>query len=133
MSSLFVFDLQRRFKRRRSNAPARRLRMNTTPSAMDVDAIFGLIPASNDRLDMLKRALENGRSLDEDTCAYAAGHGELEILQWARASGCPWGEHTCTAAAYRGDFEVLKWARENGCPWDEGSAHARRRAATWRS
>ena len=43
---------------------------------MDVDAIFGLIPASNDRLDMLKRALENGRSLDEDTCAYAAGHGD---------------------------------------------------------
>ena len=65
---------------------------------------------------VLKRVLDVN---SEYTCAYAASNNHLEVLKWARENGCPWNDWTCLYAAQNGHLEVLKWVRENGCPWDE--------------
>ncbi|KAL6069312.1 Ankyrin repeat domain-containing protein [Balamuthia mandrillaris] len=66
-------------------------------------------------LDALKWGRANGCPWDEETCRFAAMHGQLEALQWARGNGCPWNEWTCKWAAAAGHLEQVL-LQEKGLP-----------------
>ena len=67
------------------------------------------------RTDIIKWAMEHGRSLDVNVCVHAARVGNLDMLKWLREHDCPWDFGTCLIALVNGHFNVLKWALENGC------------------
>ena len=79
----------------------------------------------NDRLDILKYAIETGCSCDlNEIAATACFLGFFDILKWAKSAGLEWNPSFCNSAARARHFTILKWLRDNGCPWDISVSHA---------
>ena len=88
---------------------------STCYSVIDLDSIY-----YDYKIELLKFCIDNGCTVDEETCANAASTS-LEILKYLHEIGCPWDEMTCEYAATESNLECLKYAHENGCPWDDMS------------
>jgi hypothetical protein len=77
------------------------------------------IVSTQNSLETLKYAHENGCPWDERTCEKAATHNNLECLKYAHENGCPWDEYTISETSrYTGTIDCLKYLIENGCPTD---------------
>lgn len=69
-------------------------------------------------IDIVKYLIDQGVTVDHNTCYHASRGGKLEILRYLRKINCPWDKMTCNAAASNGHLDVLKWAHENSCKSD---------------
>jgi hypothetical protein len=73
--------------------------------------------AKSGSIELISWLIEQGCTLDSDTCYWAAASGHLPLLQFLYKHDCSGLSRTCDAAALRGDLAMLQWLRNQGCPW----------------
>lgn len=83
-----------------------------------IDDYSLITSTTDDYVECLRYALENGCPIHKDACEMVCLFGLFEQLSLLHQYGAPWDRATFKNAVYSGNIDCVYYLYENGCPWD---------------